>query len=203
MDGLTEGPVREPSGYRCRHLLSFSGHEGDDGDIGNGAVFSGQLARAVKFMGPVLEIWPTTLGSAVCGSRSAAAWLVLLMISAVCGARVLYWLDFRENYNYGIKHLFIFWKGWMALYGGVVYNGPRLFLVREHAEPPVRRETCTKREAAILDPNVYLYLLLFLIAVGLFVRSLLRREKGGNPRRDDRGASEVGTEEPGEGDQRE
>jgi len=54
MDGLTEGPVREPSGYRCRHLSSFFGHEGDDGDIGNGAAFSGQLARAVKFMGPVL-----------------------------------------------------------------------------------------------------------------------------------------------------
>ena len=129
------------------------------------------------------------------------------MISAVCGARVLYWLDFRENYNYGIKHLFIFWKGWMALYGGVVYNGPRLFLVPSMLSllsgTKPGRETCTKREAAILDPNVYLYLLLFLIAVGLFVRSLLRREKGGNPRRDDRGASEVGTEEPGEGDQRE
>jgi phosphatidylglycerol---prolipoprotein diacylglyceryl transferase len=44
--------------------------------------------------------------------------LVLLMISAVYGAHALYWLDFRENYNYGIKHLFIFWKGGMALYGG-------------------------------------------------------------------------------------
>jgi len=44
--------------------------------------------------------------------------LFLLMISAVYGARVLYWLDFRENYNYGIKHLFMFWKGGMALYGG-------------------------------------------------------------------------------------
>ena len=85
--------------------------------------------------------------------------------------------------------------------------GPACFLFASMLSPlsgaKPGRETCTKREAAILDLNVYLYLLLFLIAVGLFVRSLLRREKGGNPRRDDRGASEVGTEEPGEGDQRE
>jgi len=187
--------------------LSFFCHEGDDGDIGNGAAFSGQLARAVKFMAPVLEVWPTTLSSAVCGSRSAAAWLVLLMISAVCGARVLYWLDFRENYNYGIKHLFILERGDGPLRRGGLYWGPLVSCSRACFRPlsgaKPGRETCTKREAAILDLNVYLYLLLFLIAVGLFVRSLLRREKGGNPRRDDRGASEVGTEEPGEGDQRE
>jgi len=44
--------------------------------------------------------------------------LVLLMISAVYGAHILFWLDFRDKYNYGIKHLFIFWKGGMAFYGG-------------------------------------------------------------------------------------
>jgi hypothetical protein len=63
------------------------------------------------------------------------------------------------------------------------------------------RKTCTKQEAAIVNLDGCLYLLLFLILVGLFVWSLLRREKGGNDRRGDRGASEAGTEGLGEGDQ--
>jgi len=43
---------------------------------------------------------------------------ILLLISALYGAHIFYWIDFREEYGYGFKHLFIFWKGGMALYGG-------------------------------------------------------------------------------------
>jgi len=83
--------------------------------------------------------------------------------------------------------------------------GPSCFLFASMLNPlsgeKPGREICTKREATILDLNVYLYLLLFLILVGLLVWSLLRRERDGNRRRDDRETSEAGTTEPGEGGQ--
>jgi phosphatidylglycerol:prolipoprotein diacylglycerol transferase len=46
---------------------------------------------------------------------------ILLLISAVYGAHIFYWFDFREEYNYGLKHILIFWKGGMALYGGGIF----------------------------------------------------------------------------------
>lgn len=44
--------------------------------------------------------------------------LILLMVSAVYGAHIFYWLDFREEFHYGPLDLLTFWKGGMALYGG-------------------------------------------------------------------------------------
>jgi phosphatidylglycerol:prolipoprotein diacylglycerol transferase len=46
---------------------------------------------------------------------------ILLLISAVYGAHIFYWFDFREEYGYGLKRLLIFWKGGMALYGGGIF----------------------------------------------------------------------------------
>lgn len=48
--------------------------------------------------------------------------MILLLVSAVYGAHIFYWIDFRKEYGYGLKHLFIFWKGGMALYGGGILS---------------------------------------------------------------------------------
>ncbi len=44
--------------------------------------------------------------------------MIVLLVSAIYGAHAFYWLDFREEFGYGLKRLLIFWKGGMALYGG-------------------------------------------------------------------------------------
>ena len=44
--------------------------------------------------------------------------LILLMVSAVYGAHIFYWIDFREKFNYGLLDLLLFWRGGMALSGG-------------------------------------------------------------------------------------
>ena len=52
--------------------------------------------------------------------------------------------------------------------------GARRILVPERAANPVRRDTQAKREALRLDLNPYLYLLLFLIVLGLYLFSLVK-----------------------------
>ncbi len=47
--------------------------------------------------------------------------MILLLISAIYGAHIFYWIDFRKEFGYGFKHMFIFWKGGMALYGGGIF----------------------------------------------------------------------------------
>ena len=46
--------------------------------------------------------------------------LLLLAIASVYGARILYCLDFRETYHYGLLDVLRFWKGGMALHGGIL-----------------------------------------------------------------------------------
>ena len=44
--------------------------------------------------------------------------LVLLLISTLYGARLLYWIDFRDIYHFSMRDMLVFWKGGTALYGG-------------------------------------------------------------------------------------
>jgi len=72
------------------------------------------------FLGGLLAIILLAIETRRTGERPEKVWglMILLMISAVYGAHLFYWLDFREAYKYGLKQLFIFWEGGMALYGG-------------------------------------------------------------------------------------
>ncbi len=81
------------------------------------------------FVGGLLAILLLAIETKRTGERPEKIWglMILLSISAVYGAHIFYWLDFRKEYGYGLKHLFIFWKGGMALYGG---GDPRLCHVR-------------------------------------------------------------------------
>lgn len=44
--------------------------------------------------------------------------LLLLYISAILGARLLYCLDFKDKYHYSLLDVLRFWKGGLALHGG-------------------------------------------------------------------------------------
>jgi phosphatidylglycerol:prolipoprotein diacylglycerol transferase len=44
--------------------------------------------------------------------------LILLMVSAVYGAHAFHWFTYREEHDYTLLNLLMFWKGGMALYGG-------------------------------------------------------------------------------------
>ena len=46
--------------------------------------------------------------------------LLLLAVASVYGARILYCLDFQETYQYGLLDILRFWKGGMALHGGIL-----------------------------------------------------------------------------------
>jgi phosphatidylglycerol:prolipoprotein diacylglycerol transferase len=72
------------------------------------------------FVGGLLAIILIAIETKRTRERPEKIWglTVLLLISAVYGAHIFYWIDFRKEYGYGLKHLFIFWKGGMALYGG-------------------------------------------------------------------------------------
>ena len=72
------------------------------------------------FLGGLLAIILIAVEIRRTGERPENIWglLILLLISALYGAHIFYWIDFRKEYGYGLKHLFIFWKGGMALYGG-------------------------------------------------------------------------------------
>jgi phosphatidylglycerol:prolipoprotein diacylglycerol transferase len=72
------------------------------------------------FVGGLLAIILLAIETKRTGERPEKIWglMILLSISAVYGAHIFYWLDFRKEFGYGLKHLFIFWKGGMALYGG-------------------------------------------------------------------------------------
>ena len=74
------------------------------------------------FLGGLLAIILLAIETKRAGERPEKIWglMILLSISAVYGAHILYWLDFRKEYGYGLKELFIFWKGGMALYGGAI-----------------------------------------------------------------------------------
>ena len=75
------------------------------------------------FLGGLLAIFLLAIETKRTGERPEKIWglTILLLISAVYGAHIFYWLDFRKEYAYGFKHLFIFWKGGMALYGGAIF----------------------------------------------------------------------------------
>jgi len=47
--------------------------------------------------------------------------LILLIISGLIGARLLYCIDFRVQYMCSLRNIFKFWKGGTALYGGVIF----------------------------------------------------------------------------------
>lgn len=47
--------------------------------------------------------------------------LVLLLISTLYGARLLYWIDFHDRYHFSIRDLLPFWRGGTALYGGGIF----------------------------------------------------------------------------------
>ena len=47
--------------------------------------------------------------------------LLLLFLSALLGARLLYCIDFHEKYQYGLIDVLKFWKGGLALHGGAVF----------------------------------------------------------------------------------
>jgi phosphatidylglycerol:prolipoprotein diacylglycerol transferase len=74
------------------------------------------------FVGGLLAILLLAIEIRRTGEKPEKIWglMVLLSIAAVYGAHAFYWLDFRKEYGYGLKHLFIFWKGGMALYGGAI-----------------------------------------------------------------------------------
>lgn len=74
------------------------------------------------FMGGLLAIGLLAIEIGRTGERPEKIWglMVLMSLSAVYGAHVFYWLDFRNEYGYGLRHLFIFWKGGMTLYGGAI-----------------------------------------------------------------------------------
>jgi len=44
--------------------------------------------------------------------------LLLLLIAAIFGARILYCIDFHEQHSYGLLDVLKFWKGGLALHGG-------------------------------------------------------------------------------------
>jgi phosphatidylglycerol:prolipoprotein diacylglycerol transferase len=44
--------------------------------------------------------------------------LLLLYVSAILGARILYCLDFEDKYHYSLLDVLRFWKGGLALHGG-------------------------------------------------------------------------------------
>lgn len=46
--------------------------------------------------------------------------LLLLFVSTLLGARLLYWLDFSEKLRYGLLDFFKFWRGGLALHGGAI-----------------------------------------------------------------------------------
>jgi phosphatidylglycerol:prolipoprotein diacylglycerol transferase len=46
--------------------------------------------------------------------------LLLLMVSTVFGARILYCIDFQEQHAYGLLDVLEFWKGGLALHGGAI-----------------------------------------------------------------------------------
>lgn len=48
--------------------------------------------------------------------------LLLLFISTLLGARILYCIDFREEYQYGLPDVLKFWKGGLALHGGGLFG---------------------------------------------------------------------------------
>jgi phosphatidylglycerol:prolipoprotein diacylglycerol transferase len=47
--------------------------------------------------------------------------LILLILSGLIGARLLYCIDFRGQYMCSLSNFFAFWKGGTALYGGVIF----------------------------------------------------------------------------------
>jgi phosphatidylglycerol:prolipoprotein diacylglycerol transferase len=48
--------------------------------------------------------------------------LLLLFLSAIAGSRLLYCIDFNEQYQYNLVKALQFWKGGMALHGGALFG---------------------------------------------------------------------------------
>ena len=46
--------------------------------------------------------------------------LLLLFISAIAGARILYCMDFNDEFHYGLMDVLKFWRGGLTLYGGAL-----------------------------------------------------------------------------------
>jgi len=46
--------------------------------------------------------------------------LLLLFISAVAGGRILYCIDFNDEFHYSLVDILKFWKGGLTLYGGAL-----------------------------------------------------------------------------------
>jgi len=75
------------------------------------------------FLGGLLAVLFLAIETKRARERPEKIWglMILMSVSAVYGAHIFYWLDFRKEYGYGLKHLFIFWRGGMALYGGGLF----------------------------------------------------------------------------------
>jgi phosphatidylglycerol:prolipoprotein diacylglycerol transferase len=48
--------------------------------------------------------------------------LLLLFLSAIAGSRLLYCIDFNEQYQFSLKKALQFWEGGMALHGGALFG---------------------------------------------------------------------------------
>jgi phosphatidylglycerol:prolipoprotein diacylglycerol transferase len=46
--------------------------------------------------------------------------LLLLLVSTIFGARLLYCIDFHDQHGYSLRDVLEFWKGGMALHGGAI-----------------------------------------------------------------------------------
>jgi phosphatidylglycerol:prolipoprotein diacylglycerol transferase len=46
--------------------------------------------------------------------------LLVLFVSTLLGARILYCIDFQDKYGYGLADVLKFWKGGLALHGGAL-----------------------------------------------------------------------------------
>ena len=48
--------------------------------------------------------------------------ILVLFISSILGARVLYCMDFSRKMNWDLRKMLMFWKGGLALHGGAVFS---------------------------------------------------------------------------------
>ena len=82
-------------------------------------IYSGHF---MLFLGGLAAIFVLALEMKRTGERPEEIYglLLLLFISAIAGARLLFCMDFNHEFQYSLVDVLKFWKGGLALHGGIL-----------------------------------------------------------------------------------